>query len=52
MVTASFDKREHLGAPSSELDVSCDSSSPVKFCNSGSMHTLEHISVSIPKSTD
>ena len=31
--------------PSCELEVSCDSSSPVKVCNGGSMHTLEHTSV-------
>ena len=31
-------------APSSEFEVSYDSSSPVKACNGGSIHTLEQIS--------
>ena len=32
-------------APFSEFEVSRKSSSPVKVCNGGSMHTLEHTSV-------
>ena len=28
-------------APSSEFEMSCNSSSPVKACNGGSIHTLE-----------
>ena len=32
-------------APSSEFEESCDSSSPVKACNYGSMHTLGQTSV-------
>ena len=32
-------------APSSEFEVSCDSSSPGKACNGGSIHPLGHTAV-------
>ena len=32
-------------APSSEFEVACDSCSPVKACNGGSIHTLGQTSV-------
>ena len=34
-------------APSFEFEESCDSSSPVKACNGGSIHTLEQTSVNM-----